>query len=316
MNDFDDSLSLGYETEGAIADFLEHLGDVEGAREMREAGARGQGPADIFARPWRQTSHVVGFIEGGLPEHGLIPIAPSAASSPDSSLIGKRIKVTLDAFQVYKYPGLGQHTVLFDFHGRHQSGEEAQDLRFASVLTVSDRSRAGLNGTPIFTGLSVPADGLSFKLKTVLIGNSGDEAIIDVLQSSIFKQGLKLVGQIQPALPQLVALAGGVTQNLLKRPNNKQVQLVDVGLDFSASRTSARLRKGSYVIVQVPGESSWRWENWRFDIDSMAVVGASGEIAPHNVIVFSVSESAADEARSAMREEGRAALDQSGNSGL
>lgn len=309
MNEFDEQLSLGYRSEAEIADFLEHLGDHEGARELREAGARGQGIGNPLSKPWKQTTHVIGYIEEGTPADGFVPIQPCSRAEADRSLIGQQIKVTLDAFQVYSYPGLGQHTVLFDFQGRDQAGGEAQDLQFASILTVTDRARAGVSGIPIFTGLTVPPDGLSFKARTVLLANGGDQAIIDVLQSSVFKEGLKLMGQVQPALPQLVALAGGVTQNLVKREWNKQVQLVDVGLDFSNSRTSARLRRGSYVVVQVPGESSWRWENWAFDPNTMSVVDRSGSIAPHNVIIFGVSASGAGEARSAIRAEGQAALE-------
>lgn len=308
MTDFDEQLSLGYQSEADVAAFLEHLGDNEGAWEIREAGVRGQGLGDIFSKPWKQTTHLFGFIEEGAGGSGLVAITPAARIEADRSLIGRRVKVTLDAFQVHRYPGNGTHKVLFDFQGRDQASGEAQDLQFASVLHVSDGARAAVSGMPIFTGVTVPADGLSFKGRTVLIGNAGDEAIIDVLESSIFKDGLKLLGSVQPALPQLVALAGGITKNLMRREWNKQVQLFDLGLDFTDSRTSARLRHGSYVVVQVPGESMWRWDDWRFDPNMQTVVDAQGAIAPHNVIIFAVSASAMPAASSAMRSEGREAL--------
>jgi len=308
MNDFDEQLSLGYQSDDEIAAFLEHLGDVEGVREFREAAVRGQGSGDWFSQPWKQTTHLFGFIEEGATGDEPIEIKSASRIEADRSLIGQQVKVTLDAFQVHRYPGLGTHKVLFDFQGRDQAGGESQDLQFASVLHASNGARAGVSGMPIFTGVSVPPDGLSFKARTVLIGNEGDEAIIDVLESSIFKDGLKLLAVAQPALPQLVALAGGVTKNLLKRGWNKQVQLFDLGLDFSDSRTSARLRRGSYVVVQVPGESTWRWQDWRFDPDMLTVVDANGVAAPHNVIVFAVSPSAAATAASAMRAKGLQAL--------
>lgn len=310
MIEFDEQLSLGYLNDAEVADFLEHLGDHEGALELRTATVRGQSLGDLMSKPWKQTSHVIGFIPAGNAGagDGLIPIVPAFQAGADRSLIGRQIKVTLDAFQVHKYPGFGLHTVLFDFQGRDQAGDEAQDLQFASVLYATDGARAGVSGTPIFTGLTVPPDGLSFKARTVLLANDGDETIIDVLRSSAFGEGLKLMGQIQPALPQLVALAGGITQNLVKRRWNRQVQSIDMGLDFSDSRTSARLCLGSYVVVQVPGASSWRWEDWAFDQHTMSVVDAERNAAPHNTIVFGVSVSETAIAGSAMRSKAAAAL--------
>lgn len=308
MNDFDEQLSLGNRTDEEIADFLESLGDIEGAREMREAGIRAQSMARLLGKPWIHTSHVFGYIEEGCRSEARAPIMSALAAAPDRSLVGSQIKVTLDAFQIAEYPGFGQHTVLFDFKGRDQAGDEAQDLQYASVLTINDYDRAAVNGVPIFTGLTVPPDGLSFKAKTILVASKGDQALIDALQSSVFQDGLKLMGHLQPALPQLVSLVGGITQNLLKRRKNEQIQLFDLGLDFSESRTSARLRRGSYVVVQVPGASMWRWESWAFDQHTMSVVDADGKPAPYNTIVFGVTQSGSSEARSALREEGRVAL--------
>jgi hypothetical protein len=309
MIEFDEQLSLGYRSDAELADFLEAIGDEDGARELREAGTRGQGMARLLGKVYTHTSHVVGYIPEGRPTGSVVPISAAFEAEPDHSLIGTQIKVTLDAFQVAEYPGLGQHTVLFDFQGRDQAGDEAQDLQFASVLTINDKDRAAVSGVPIFTGLTVPCNGLSFKARTILIANKGDQTIIDVLQSSAFKDGLKLMGQVQPALPQLVSLAGGIAQNLLKRRWNEQVQLFDLGLDFGAGQTSARLRRGSYVVVQVPGSSMWRWGSWGFDPHTMSVVDGDGRPAPYNTIVFGVTGSGSSEARSAIRREGRAALD-------
>lgn len=308
MIEFDEHLSLGYRSDAELANFLEEIGDEVGARELREAGARGQGIARLMGKAYTHTSHVVGYIPEGRTS-GTAQILPAFEAEPDRSLVGTQIKVTLDAFQVAEYPGFGQHTVLFDFQGRDQAGAETQDLQFASVLTINDQDRAAVSGVPIFTGLTVPRDGLSFKARTILIANKGDQTIIDVLQSSAFKDGLKLMGQIQPALPQLVTLAGGIAQNLLKRRKNEQVQLFDLGLDFGSGQTSARLRRGSYVVVQVPGSSMWRWDSWGFDPHMMSVVDGEGRPAPYNTIVFGVAESGMTDARSAMRQEGRAALD-------
>ena len=311
MIEFDEQQSLAYRSDSELADYLEAIGDEAGARELREAGVRAQGVARLLGKVYTHSAHVVGYIPEGRPTGELVSIQSAFEAEPDHSLVGSQIKVTLDAFQVAEYPGFGQHTVLFDFQGRDQAGDEAQDLQFATVLTINDRDRAAVNGVPIFTGLTVPRDGLSFKARTILIANKGDQTIIDVLQSSAFKDGLKLMGQVQPALPQLVSLAGGIAQNLLRREWNEQVQLFDLGLDFGAGQTSARLRRGSYVVVQVPGSSMWRWGSWRFDPHTMSVVDSDGKAAPYNVIVFGIAESGSSDARSAIRSQGQTALDAS-----
>lgn len=303
MIKFDDQLSLGYKSDEDFAAYLELIGDEAGAREIRDTAIRGQGVSDFLSRPYRHTTHLYGFIEEGTATDAPIPIRPASEIEADASLIGRQIKVTLDAFQVHCYPGFGTHKIVFDFQGRDQAGADSQDLQFATVLNAADGERAAVSGVPIFTGLTVPGDGLSFKARTISLESSGDKAILSVLQSSVFNDGLKLMGVVQPALPQLVALAGGITENLMERRENQQVQSFDLGLDFSATRTSARLRRGSYVVVQVPGASTWRWADWRFDPHRMTVVDTSGNVAKHNVIIFAVSESSSVEARSAARHE-------------
>lgn len=315
MTDFDEHDSIGYLADNELADYLAAIGDDDAAEVLRSAGARGQSLGVFGGAAYRYTAHVFGFIEQGPPGSSQIPIVPASSIEADANLVGQQIKVTLDAFRVEEYPGLGKHTVLFDFQGRDQAGQEAQDLQFASVLTVNDSDNAAVSGVPIFTGLTVPGDGLSFKARTVIIKSAGDESILDALQSTAFKEGLKLLGQVQPALPQLVGLAGGITRNLIKRFRNKQVQFFDLGLDFSQIRTSARLRRGSYVVVQVPDASMWNWSNWFYDPSAMNIVDASGKVAPLNTIIFSISDSVSGEARSASRSDGRAALDASKGAG-
>jgi len=308
VSNFDDIPPLYMLSDGELADYLDGIGDEDAASVFRLSGARGQGLARMRGAAYAFSAHAYGFIEEGDAGSELIPIVPAHSVEADQSLVGQPIKVTLDGFRVAEYPGLGLHTVLFDFQGRDQAGDEAQDLQFASVLKVNDGDNAAVSGVPIFTGLTVPAEGLSFKARTVTIRSSGDETIVNVLQSTVFKDGLKLLGQIQPALPQLVTLAGGITDNLLKRRWNEVVQLFDLGLDFGRSRTSARLRRGSYVVVQVADAGLWNWSDWFYDPSSMNVVNAKGEISKANVIIFAVSDSASTMAKSAIREDGRTAL--------
>lgn len=309
MTDFDDTNTIGYLTAEQLADYLDLIGDADEARNMRKAGAAGQGLGRVLGKAYAAHHHVYGFIEAGEPTAGLIEIVAAASVPADKTLVGTRIKVSLDGFRVEEYPGLGEHTVLFDFAGREQAGDEKQDLRFATVLRAHDRDNAGTNGEPIFTGLTVPADGISFRAKTINIRSKDDEAIITALDSSVFRDGLKLFGTLQPGLPQFVTLAAGVTKALSKRSTNREVQVCELGLDFSDTRTSNRLRLGSYVVIQVPDATAWNWADWRYDPNQNNVVRADGSgIAPFNAIIFSVAVSEESEARSAIRTEGRDAL--------
>jgi hypothetical protein len=302
---FDDTLSIGHLNDDELAAYLDQIDDPDAAKTLRDRGVRGQGLARMLGKAYAHTAHVYGFIAEGDPTTDRVPIVPAASIKADKTLVTNSIKVTLDAFRIQEYPGLGLHTVLFDFIGRDQAGDESQDLRFASVFKSNDKDNAALNGAPVFTGLTVPPDGLSFQARTITIRSAGDETILNVLQSAAFKDGLKLLGHVQPALPQLVGLAGGITENLLKRRWNRQVQCFDLGLDFSRSLTSTRLRRGSYVVVQVPDVSLWKWTNWSFDPGTLNIVDASGVVAPYNTIIFAVTNSDASNAQSAIRDEGR-----------
>jgi hypothetical protein len=299
MSAFEDHPSLCELPLQQIISFLEEIEDMDAAQSLRNRGASGQ---SLFGgtRKYLIGSHMFGFIAPNADSHPL-PIEPATTISADESLIGTTIKITLDKFRVANYPGSGQHRILTELFGRNQAGRETEDLRFSTMLSAKDNDSAGASGVPIFTGLKVPADGLALEARTVCVGSSTDDAIIAALESGPFKEGLKLLSHVQPVLPQLVTLASGATTAILKRRKNAQVQKFVVGLDFSKSATSAKLRIGSYVVVQAPDDGSFNWSDWRFDPRSSSIVSEQHEVAPFNTIVFGVSASEGDAPSSAER---------------
>lgn len=299
MTDFDNHPSLYDLSREQIAAYLEEIDDLDGAQSLRQKGV---GPQSLFGggKKYLIGSHMYGYIGSNL-GGSIVDVVPATGIQGDMALIGTRIKVSLDKFRVATYPGAGQHRILTEILGRNQAGEETEDLRFSTILHAKDNDSAGAFGLPIFTGLQVPYDGLSLEARTVNVSSSTDDVLIEALESGPFKEGLKLLAHVQPILPQLVTLAAGISTTILKRRKNAQVQRFIMGMDFSQSMTSAKLRLGSYVVVQAPDDGSWNWSDWKYDSQASALKNADGDIAPFNTIIFGVTKSEGDVSRSASR---------------
>ncbi len=298
MDEFDEQRSVAFMPREQLIDYLEKIGDVDAANEAKAAGAKGQSALGrLVGRAWANAEHAIGFIPETEPSVKFRDIQPVLTVEADKTLIGERVKLNLDTFYVQDYPGYGTHTIAVEFSGQDQTESEARALRFVTALDVLDKGSANISGIPVFSGLKVPADGVAFKFRTILIKSSADEAIIDVLKGPLFKTGLTMLGQVQPVLPQLVGLAAGVTQSLFDH-GNEQIQGYELGLDFSSIGTTARLRCGSYVLMQVKDKSQWSWDDWTFSADTMSVVRKDDHKsrAPVNTLIFSVSRSTASEA--------------------
>ena len=113
------------------------------------------------------------------------------------------------------YPGRGIHRVLFDFYAEHHvAGADPESLHFTQTFRIQDGQGAGITGYPVFVGLNVGKQGVSFKGFTVNVQNDGDHAILDFLDGDVFNKGLKLVTTANPAIAPLAGLAVGITEDL------------------------------------------------------------------------------------------------------
>jgi len=254
------------------------------------------GPLDFL--PWRRklwagTTHLFGYLPPTPPGSGMVPLVGAGAITPDPSLRGARVRVTLDRLRVAQYPGGGTHLVLFDFAARNPAPGEAGELHFNATYRVREGGTAAVAGFPVFVGLPVGPDGLALRCYTVNVRNEGDEAALGFLDSDTFRAGLKLVGAAQPALAPLSALAANLTRAVAGRSRNVPVQDFTLGLDFGANPMGARLAEGNYLAVQVPDDdlAGWDWGAWGYDPRSGQVVGTAGggEPLPYNYVVFGVS---------------------------
>jgi len=282
---------LGAKSEEQITNYLRLIGADDEIPPRSFIGAAGQ----LFGRNnsrdavWRYTNHHFGFISAEASDERYRPIVPAGTIEPDHTLKGTRIKVTLDKLRVAKYPGKGEHSILFDFFGRNQLQETTEDLHFNATYRAPDGDSAGINGYPIFVGLTVGGDGVAFRCSTVNVASKIDKGLAAIFDSDVFKQGLKLTTAAQPALAPFVTMAQGVTKSILSRSENERVQEFSLGLDFASSATSAKLREGSFVVVQGP-DDAWSWNDWVYDIQSSRIVLHADASAPcYNYIIFGIS---------------------------
>lgn len=286
MSSFNAGDSLGSLSPDEIAAYLQDIGDEEEARKFL-AGAGGQA-WNPFHPPYSHTGMVLGFIP---PDQGATQVQGISTVSGDQGLIGKKIKVTLDKFYVANYPGHGKHTVLFEFTGKNQATGKAEELTFALRFEASDGTGASITGAPVFLGLTVAKDGISFKGRTVNVKSSLDDFLLATLNTPAFRAGLTLLSTAQPALKPLSSLATAAVGAVLTRKQNKQIHSFDLGLDSAGSATSARLRLGSYVVVQTDDAATWDWTHYEWNPDGLALhpAGRPSEKIDFNYVVFAVS---------------------------
>lgn len=267
MFEFSAASSLGSRPEPDIAQYLLSIGAAEQATPFMSGGVAAQG-LGFAPKAYQHTGMVVGFIEAVGSAWGEVAIVSAASLSAEPDLIGKRIKVTLDRFYVESYPGMGEHTVVCEFNGKNQVMPEVEALKFATKLRVKDKSAAAVMNSPVFLGLTVPPDGLAFEGRTINVRSAGSDAILDALDSEVFRAGLSLLHTAQPALKPFVSLATGTMKMLASSSKNTQVHHFSLGLDFSERQTSVSLRRGTYVVVQTD-ESNWDWSNFTWNLDAM-----------------------------------------------
>lgn len=287
----DKSTMLGSAHANDIADYLELIGDVEAAKRFQAAGQRSQGFSIPFIKDqWGCTGAKIGYIPEG-DANGLAEIVNAIGMTGDQDLVEESLKITLDTFFVANYPGMGKHKILCEFMGRNQTEQEEEATRFALTLAANDGTSAAHHGLPIFVGMNVGKNGLAFEGRTINVCSEDDDLILDALGKGVFKDGLTLLTTAQPVLKPFVKLAEGMVSAVLKRSKNREVFKFGLGLDFSNSSTSAKLRLGSYVVVQTD-EADWQWSNFVWDPASGTIrsKAADGNGLNLNYMVFGVSK--------------------------
>jgi hypothetical protein len=304
MNDtkwFDDIPVVANLPPHRAAAILRDVGETDLALALEQQNSESQQrPATygIFGflsapKPWMHAAHAFGFLPQK-PEPGKERrILPAGEIHADDTLRNSRIKISLNRLRVAAYPGGGTHNILFDFYASNQVSGGTEDAHFNVTFRVEEGAEAGVVGLPIFVGLSVGAEGVSFRCFTVNVRNNEDERFLSVFESNVFKKGLQLATIAQPALGPLSELAVGLTKAIASRNRNVAVQNFQMGLDFDGPRMGARLAQGDYIAVQIPMElrRAWSWSAWEYDSESGQILSADdGSYIPFNYVVFGVTK--------------------------
>ncbi|MGH8885422.1 MAG: hypothetical protein ACRDYX_09670 [Egibacteraceae bacterium] len=88
-------------------------------------------------------------------------------------------------------------------------------------------------------------------------------------------------------------MAVGLTKAIAARHRNVAVQTVELGLDFRAGPTGARLAEGAYIAVQIPEshQEIFRWQDWVYDPTAGRIVSAADPSQPlrYNFFTLGIS---------------------------
>lgn len=288
MSVFSSGDSLGARSQSEIGEYLAAIGDDQAAAEFFGGQVAGQG---LFGpkKAYKHIDSILGFVPVTTGDQVKIPVQGASKLNADATIIGKRVKISLDKFYVAEYPGRGQHLILCEFTGKNQMSSETEELRFALRFNANDGSGAGMAGVPIFMGVTVGKNGISFEGRSINVNSSGDETVLDTLGTPAFQNGLGLLLSAQPALKPFTSLATAVVKTIASKSKNTQVHNFALGLDFAASGTSAKLQYGSYVVVQCDETTDWDWDQYEWNRDTnMIELKDKSRVFPYNFMVFRV----------------------------
>ena len=297
---FEDIRVIGELPPRRVASKLRQMGDSGTADEISQHIATTKRAEPLFGwgppKPWQHTSHQFGYIalqtsSSTDPQ----PIHYAGAIAADQSLRNNRINIYIDRLRVYDYPGSGTHNILLSFAARNQfsavPGNAPELVSFSQTYRIEEGQQAGIAGYPVFIGLNVGSQGAALECSTINVKNDADEAILTALESPPFKDGLKLLDTLQPALAPFTQITLGVVKSLAARNRNVGVQKFYLGLDFTSAALGIRLAEGNYLAVQMPSETTLNWDDWIFSRTFGAIVSRADQMAsiPYNYVVFRIT---------------------------
>ncbi len=282
--------------------YLQDIGDREGSDVLRSLVAE---DPSLAARPigeveemprlerasWRGTEHTFGFIAPGQ-KKGSNDVVFAGNVDPDTSLAGERIDILLAGLFTMNYPGWGRHHVLLEFTARHGTSPRGKPVKvqYQQKYLSREGEGAGVLGSTIFAGLTVPPEGVSFEVNVINLANDEDEEALRVLDTPVIRKGLDLVENALPGIETVTRLGEGLVKLVLTHSRNKIVQSFHLGLMLhQVAGPVARLREGSYVAVQCRRDQV-DWNDWVYDTGKGLIVLRRDPAVrlPYNHLLFTV----------------------------
>lgn len=312
---------IGRMKPGDIALILDQLGDIESANAFRRYAASvswqdQQGTVSHLgadrepnsalpkspqwpfgARPWQNTAHTFGFIPAASDRGKELPIYSIDAAIKSPTLHGLKVNITLDHLRVASYPGRGTHQILVHIAAENSSRYHTKPIgvHFNTLCRARDGQRVGTRGQPVFVGLRVPDETLTFKCRTINVKNEHDERFLAFLESDEFKAGLSLFGGSHPAIGLFSVMALGLAKSIAQNTRNVSVQDITLGFGVGRNPAGAQLAEGEYLAVQTPERDRllWSWRDWIYDRSTGSVVAKADkrELIPFNYIMLGVARS-------------------------
>ena len=299
----DDTPVLGRMAPQAAAAKLRELGEDAAATAIESAAAAATPEAASFGifdriwpgevKPWQHTAHAFGYLAPASPGQDALPIRHAGEVAADSSLKNAALKITLDRMRVAAYPGGGMHRVLFDFYAQNQVPGRAEDIHFNATYRIQEGEQAAILGFPIFIGLNVGNEGVSFRCFTVNVKNDDDEAFLDLPRVRRL-QGRAPPGHDGPTGAGPTLRPGPRPDQDPRGPPPERPRAGHLPrARLQQPPPAPRLAEGSYLAVQIPDaqEASWDWNAWVYIPARGQVVSKADpkKPIPYNYLVFSIS---------------------------
>lgn len=298
-----DMITIGDLEPEELAAKLREMGDEEAAAEIEES----QYARDLDSlfdeskrKAYRYRTHQIGYFPLRQPRYDApIPIRAIGVIDPDPSLLNNRIDIHLDRLYVEQYPGKffgggGEHHIMVNFTARNHlpNVTNPETVAFSQTYMAFDGDEAGVLGYPVFIGLNVGGMGAAFGISTINVKNTEDEAILKMLDSNEFRNGLSLLNTAQPAIAPLTKLAIETTRLLAGRSKNVSVQNFYLGLDAKMAAAGGPLVAGNFIVAQVPGPNEIDWSKYHFDPNTGTVRRREGDRRGlrYNYLIFRVTK--------------------------
>jgi hypothetical protein len=278
------------------AAYLRAVGDPDApplAETVPEADERFQIPRLWFTdkRPFEHTGSAVGYIQAA--DDRYHPIVDPSQIGPERSLISTKVAVRLTQALVARYPGSGVHEILLHF-GVGGGSDTVPKHDFSATIRCADGNYMPVGGQLLFSGVDVGEDGLSLAMFTVNVHSQADVRLLQALQSQVFHNGLNLAASAGPVVGLLSVTLASLARYIAGTSENRPVQQGLLALDFDRTLVgSAKLRLGTYVLVQAPAQVDgrpWSWNDYIYDRDRNAIVRAADAdtLIPFNYVAVGV----------------------------